>query len=230
MNKRAEAAASAEVQTIGRPPSSSVPNAAHLSTPNKNAKASSSSLPTPPKSTTNKSNPRRREPSPDWPDELVEDEEEGDGATARKARELDSDDDGSGDYKATEMEKRRKAIEENMKRMRAEQNTPEPSAKSSSSKPTSTGTLQTPPVSPTKIQSTSSLADKKTIDFLRSANSKLRDEKTSLEKEVKQLEGEYAELVDEVCGLKAKESDWEEEREKWGRRVEVLEGGKRVGK
>lgn len=44
------------------------------------------------------------------------------------------------------------------------------------------------------------------------------------------MEGEYAELVDEVVGLKAEKGDWEEEREQWVRRVEVLEGGRRVGK
>lgn len=46
---------------------------------------------------------------------------------------------------------------------------------------------------------------------------------------MKRVEGEYAELVDEVIGLKAEKADWEEEREGWVRRVEVLEGGRRVG-
>jgi len=92
--------------------------------------------------------------------------------------------------------------------------------------------LQTPPTSPTKPPPPSliSLADKKTIDFLRSQNAKLRDEKTALAEDVKRVEGEYSELVDEVIGLKAEKADWEEEREGWVRRVEVLEGGRRVGK
>jgi len=173
MNARAAIPPTAEkLQTIGRAPSSSLPNAAHLSTPTKNSKAFSSSLPSPTKSSKKNA---RRDPSSDWPDDLVEEEDEWEAERERKGKEgliretereedeivddagwdtdgeqalqagknpggrfkfreakekgkkrardqvdEDEEDDGSGDYHATKMEERRKAIEENMKRMRAE--------------------------------------------------------------------------------------------------------------